>query len=416
MSQSIQARLTSSDPQVRRQAIIALGKSGDERALPLLARVYKSDSDPELRQLALKAGQHLKKQLAAADSPPAKPVDQRYAAYMEAGYDDGASNAPSYVMPVYDDEDPEPGYSGYQIMEREEAETPLSDEDRRRAADLARRGLEDFDRGKHEDALNNLIAALDLNPRLKFDSSVQRAAAGLTGQRSDEAAIILADPMRRQMYIGQVQDHKVERAKKTGGVTWGDVTMDLVILVIVVILGTVLLMYGLTTFLGEALQYSDLPPDAIATINSLGMPFILLTGLIGGVGTAVGALIAYGAIHIVSGFFGGNGTLTQTLHALIPVQTVLYVASGVILVIGLLSNSLEIIGLLSFVVSFGGLAWQVSALSKAQDFGWMSGCAALVVAGIVMGLLSWALSFILTAALGGAAALMVPTSGLLLPF
>src|SRR5947209_3519053 len=53
-------QLDSPDPAVRRNAIIALGKSADGRALNVLAKVYRTDPDPALRELALKAGQHIK--------------------------------------------------------------------------------------------------------------------------------------------------------------------------------------------------------------------------------------------------------------------------------------------------------------------------------------------------------------------
>src|SRR4051794_19158378 len=74
------AQLTSDDPVQRRQAIVALGKSGDERALRPLANLIKTDPDPVLRELALRAGKHIRglnaqTTLKPAASPvPAGPV------------------------------------------------------------------------------------------------------------------------------------------------------------------------------------------------------------------------------------------------------------------------------------------------------------------------------------------------------
>ncbi len=416
MSQSIQDRLASRDPAVRRGAIVSLGKSGDGRALPLLARAYKEDPDPALRALALKAGQHLKKQLAAAAEAPARPVDKRYEAYIQAGYDEGPRDAPDYIMPLYDEDD-DPTTDGYRVIERQGDDAPLSDADRRKAADLAVRALEDYDRGRQIDSLNALIAALELNPRLRFDSSVQRVAAGLTGQRGDEAAVILADPLRRQMYVGQVEEKVVQRVKKTGGVSWGDVLLDLVILAVVIALGTVLGLGGMNAFLVDALVVGGtVPPETLALLEGLGLPMILLVGLLTGVATATGALITYTAVHVVAGFFRGGASLTATLHALIPIQTALAVLSAVTVIVAVLTGSLEIAGLLGGLVSLGGLFWQVSALSKVQGYGWLSGCVTIIVAALAIGLLSAALAFIAGSLLGNALLALVPTTGLLLAF
>jgi len=49
-------QLQNPDPAVRREAIIALGRSKDLVALPELAEVYKNDPVPELRELTRQAG------------------------------------------------------------------------------------------------------------------------------------------------------------------------------------------------------------------------------------------------------------------------------------------------------------------------------------------------------------------------
>src|SRR5687768_8648079 len=81
--------LKSDDPQKRRQAIVALGKSGDQRALKPLAETYKNDSDPQLRELALKAGRHLRKELAGSEPEP-EPAP--------ASYSSGGNNSGGYMF------------------------------------------------------------------------------------------------------------------------------------------------------------------------------------------------------------------------------------------------------------------------------------------------------------------------------
>jgi hypothetical protein len=63
------AQLQHSDPAKRREAIIALGKLADPRALPYLARCYEVEREPDLRDLIAKAGRHI--QQVAAERKPA---------------------------------------------------------------------------------------------------------------------------------------------------------------------------------------------------------------------------------------------------------------------------------------------------------------------------------------------------------
>jgi hypothetical protein len=64
------AQLKHPDAAKRRDAIIALGKRRDPAAMPYLADVFRTDPDPTLRELAKKAGQHIK----AGSTPSAPPV------------------------------------------------------------------------------------------------------------------------------------------------------------------------------------------------------------------------------------------------------------------------------------------------------------------------------------------------------
>jgi len=82
MFDQLSEQLKSSEATQRRQAIVGLGKLADQRALPLLANIFRSDPDPALRELAKKAGQHIKKQsttstaagAASPSTPPSQPA------------------------------------------------------------------------------------------------------------------------------------------------------------------------------------------------------------------------------------------------------------------------------------------------------------------------------------------------------
>lgn len=57
-------------PVRRKDAVIALGKSRDMAALRPLAKVYRTDPDPEVRELARKAGIYIRQQNEGATVPP----------------------------------------------------------------------------------------------------------------------------------------------------------------------------------------------------------------------------------------------------------------------------------------------------------------------------------------------------------
>ena len=67
MSQSLIDQLRSPNPAQRKQAIVALAKTGDHRVLQSLAEVYRTDPVPELRELALKAGRYIQQLQPAQD-------------------------------------------------------------------------------------------------------------------------------------------------------------------------------------------------------------------------------------------------------------------------------------------------------------------------------------------------------------
>src|SRR5215467_11293209 len=59
-------QLQNPDPDVRKRAIMALGKAKAPSALKPLANVVRTDPDPELRELARKAGQYIRQQMQKA--------------------------------------------------------------------------------------------------------------------------------------------------------------------------------------------------------------------------------------------------------------------------------------------------------------------------------------------------------------
>ncbi len=68
-------QLHNPDAAVRRRAIVKLGRSKDPVVLKALGQIVRSDPDPELRQLARKAGQYIRQQMQQQTRQQPKPED-----------------------------------------------------------------------------------------------------------------------------------------------------------------------------------------------------------------------------------------------------------------------------------------------------------------------------------------------------
>lgn len=75
MDEQILAQLRSLDPGVRRNAIVVLGRSLESEALAPLEVVYRTDPNPELRALALKAIQYIEQNQQVSLPSPSQAVD-----------------------------------------------------------------------------------------------------------------------------------------------------------------------------------------------------------------------------------------------------------------------------------------------------------------------------------------------------
>lgn len=59
--------LRSSNPDERKKGVKALARTGKREALRYLATIYKEDPDPDVRQLALDGGKHVKRLMVQGD-------------------------------------------------------------------------------------------------------------------------------------------------------------------------------------------------------------------------------------------------------------------------------------------------------------------------------------------------------------
>ena len=147
--------LSHPDADKRKQAVMLLAKTRDPEALKHLARVYRQDDDPAVRDLARKGGLYIKKHAPAAATPPTTaplPAD------MEAEADEDEAHRP-------------------QLMER-----PVREADRERAREYLDQAIDFNLRGDNVKAFERLVAAFATNPRLESDGYAMNLAATVTGK------------------------------------------------------------------------------------------------------------------------------------------------------------------------------------------------------------------------------------------
>lgn len=168
--------LDNSDPDKRKKAIALLAKSLDRDALPHLARVYKTDTDPDIRELAKKAGAYIQKNVPQTtttyddddDEPAEETGYSRYGSlYADEDEDDDIASGASDDVPLP---------SNIQI-------SPVAEE---RAKAFVEQAMDWNVRGKNDKAIEMLRKAFKTNPRLLYDSYTLSLAANITGLSSDD--------------------------------------------------------------------------------------------------------------------------------------------------------------------------------------------------------------------------------------
>lgn len=155
------------DPDQRRRAIVALGRGADPAALPALARVYRTDPDPALRELALKAGRYLRQQTAGApaESPTKRPA--------------------SPAAPL-------PGLAADSLPPKH-VEQPVSHRNVQRAKQYASQAMDAYMAGDKARAAAHLRKALSINPNLTADKALVNLAGEVTGLPPREALAALQE-------------------------------------------------------------------------------------------------------------------------------------------------------------------------------------------------------------------------------
>lgn len=384
MIDSLLQDIHSPDPQVRGEAIIRLANLRDAAVLPALAEAHRTDPDPRLRELALKAGRYVR--LNASPTDPSSAT----AAFMSA------------VAPAV------------------EAPTPAEvDVERSQRA----RGLLDTAAGYHYQdqrarAIDNLGRALDLDPTLASDTFAINLAIAVTDLPRDEAIALVCDRKRRAALIAEIGGKKklpaaAPEGHDTSDATWGNVVIDLLLYGLVSALSfAAILLLTINTVVD---LFETLPPTPGATtltaaelelLTDVSLGVMIPFALISAVYAIVAILIQGVAIHFAAiTFFGGAASMVYFFRRFIPFQTAIMLAySAVFIVLGLVTSDMQfwvMIGVAGFVGSIIIFYLLSSLLGKVYGFGAGAGCGTILIGGLVLSAISFVGSMVLTALLSG---------------
>lgn len=183
------------DPTIRKKAIAALGKSNTSEALSILAKVYKHDSDPEVRELARKAGVYLKKQLNDTDhrpaSKPARPADPdalSSEAMIAAAHANKEAEALAQQQKAVEAErKAHPLFT--KVMEADLEKLRLSPLQERKVAVALDRAMNYSMTNEGELAREELRKAYELNPALRIDPYANSLTLQIVGGKDENEAL-----------------------------------------------------------------------------------------------------------------------------------------------------------------------------------------------------------------------------------
>lgn len=336
-------RLDDFDPSVRREAIIELGKTRNAAALQALANVVRNDPNPELRDLARKAGIYIRKeseaeqqrnaalaspsllrQPRAKTGPLTQPTRRRQLTLIEQEEENEKDKHLEAAPLPIGGKGPVPGKK-YNV--------PF--EVRQRAKGYIESALNDHIAGRPARAMKNLTEALSLDPNLVNDGYFSNVAGQITGKPADEAIKSIVDRDERKAFIelstvnekqGKIDAHMAT----VNETTRADFYFELVLFALIMFIGPVVVaiialqgvngLFASLTTLAEA-QGIRIPAD-IREVQATFSTFNLLTLLPIGIASAVTALVSLVLQMVIVHFlatslFSANGTLQHLLTTLL---------------------------------------------------------------------------------------------------
>lgn len=341
-------QLQDPDPSVRRDAIIALASSRNPAALRPLAAVYRSDPDPELRELAYKAGQYIR----------------------EHGSGQGAGG-------------------------------PVSDRDREIARGYLSSATDFHIAGDRARAVENLGKALSVDPDLQNETFVVNLIMNTTGMAVAQAVPVLTHPDRRAALIAQLGGkQKLKRQQQHGAgahtATWENVFKDFGVYWLAATMSMIaILIFALAMiqdlFSGMMVGSTSDNMDVLIGASIIGL---LISSFFFGLYQVIALAMQGAFIHVAAtAVLGGDGTLVYLFRRYVPFQTfVTIIVAGVLMLLGFTGD----IETMLFVIGMGstvGALYVTYLLSKligeVYNFGAWSGCGAIFIGGIIQAVVTY---------------------------
>jgi hypothetical protein len=407
MGDEIKRLMNSPDPDDRRTAIRKLAEWGDESALPYLSAIYKTDSDPAIRELAAKAGRYIRQQ--ASRPAPARPAPK----------------------PAEEPEDPQ----------------PLTDE--QQAREWMKRAKEELDDGNQAEAQILAARAFARYRDLKQDEYYVGLLAQIMETEREDAVAALVEYIRTG---GKSAVPKGKTGKKhLDETTFGDLLFYYLLIALVSIGGLIVMNVGVALLLQPRVrEYSAVLSADVMTLPETQLALGVIQGVISitpddlattaaaaagrGAGALISMTIAYFFINFVANSMaGGKGTFNGLVRAALPVNLLstlsTYAISGAFLYF-YLAEILEGVYLAAFYdnptlladalsqasgslipLYLGGLAilgvlsllFFVIAVARNYEIGFLEGCASIVVAAGVAACAWCGLIYLFAQVFGGVA-------------
>lgn len=393
--------LESRNPDDRKRAIAGIAKSGDGRGLRYLAAVHKNDPEPALRELAVKAGRYLKKEIETAK-------------WVGTGSESVAAAAE---------------------QERKKKGVPISPEDEKQAKEWVEASMTYYTKENIPLAEDYLRRAFQLNPNLQYDQYAMGLGQGVFG--------LTGDDLLTELHRKDIPPANKRKRKAKAGVD--EVSTDTVLIDLAlywVVQGAVMFIGFLfvANQFGNMLASVDVSqyPEAAESLSlyqsmaAWGIPFILIYSVLYSLFSVISlVLFHYLPLHFsATMILGGEGTFKQMVHKLTLLQTIAAALFGLIglgimyvtasatidLMTTVINNpniteeallnqysaafsSIPTLGLISFFGSLIYLGVYVTQIGKVYDFGAMKGCAAVIMSAVVLGIVSCLLSVTLQSVL-----------------
>lgn len=382
IDQQVVDMIDNPDPQVRADAVKKLARAGTQEAVQYLAAIYKTDSDPEVRELARKAGLYIKKKM----------TEEKW-----TGGDGVEDDEPDDVV-------------------QEIEVSPRAVESSKGLMDSA---MNLHVAGDDDKAVEYIEKAFLQNPNLQNDPYYLQLAATVLGVKGDEVAEILLGDVE----YGRGGKAKRKRKPREDDVSTEAVVIDLVIYFVViatlVAVGMLLLISVLNGIFQEGIQSGEFaaamseegfePIDSEMVMSVLsgflqgGIVISVITGVITGIYSVIAWVMQLACMHfIATSMLGGDGTFKQLIHkttGFFTVFTVAYTIMSFLLIyvyvngmlVEDLSTAMGPVSAMMCVLSIGSLGylfWFISALSKVYEYGKGSGCGTFILGSIMFSFIS----------------------------